>query len=134
MRKTVRYADSAKIFPLLPTAGPTCYTGFMIDEQQFRTCADQALEALKQHLFQREDQTGDFETEEQGGVLQVIFEEPAAKFVITANAPVRQIWISALTTSFKLDCNEIDGSFTLAKTGEALLPLLDRLIDEQRQQ
>jgi CyaY protein len=103
----------------------------MMGEQDFRNHAEAALNVLKQHLFKREDESGAFETEEQGGVLQVIFEEPPTKFVLTANAPVQQIWISARTTSFKLDWSGPESGFVLPKTGEALLPLVDRLIDEQ---
>jgi len=73
----------------------------------------------------------DFEVEEQGGVLNVIFDDPPAKFVITTNSPVRQIWISALATSFKLDF--VEGEFVLAKTGERLIPLVARLVNEQSQ-
>lgn len=102
-----------------------------MDEHEFRNHAEQALEALKQHLFAREDESGDFETEEQGGVLQILFEEPAAKFVITPNAPIRQIWISARVSSFKLDWNPTADEFQLAGGQEALIPLVDRLIDEQ---
>ena len=71
-----------------------------------------------------------FEVEEQNGVLNVLFEEPAGKFVITPNAPVRQIWISALSTSFKLDWDAATRQFVLPRTGEALTPLVDRLIRE----
>jgi len=104
----------------------------MMDEQEFRHQAETALEALKQHLYRREDESdGAFEVDEQGGVLNVLFEEPAAKFVITANAPIQQIWISALSTSFKLDFDAAKKIFVLPKTGELLEPLLDRLIGEQ---
>ena len=76
----------------------------MQDEIEFRRAAESALEALKKHLIAREEEAeAGFEVEEQGGVLNVVFEEPAVKFVITPNTPVRQIWISALSTSFKLD-------------------------------
>jgi len=109
----------------------SCYTGAMIDEHEFRNHAEQALEVLKQHLFAREDEEGDFETDEQGGVLQILFEEPAAKFVFTPNAPVQQIWISALVSSFKLDWNAEAGEFQLPETHESLIPLVDRLIDQQ---
>lgn len=102
-----------------------------MDEQDFRNRAEQALEALKKHLFAREDREGDFETEEQGGVLQILFEEPAAKFVITPNAPVRQIWISARVSSFKLDWTPEASQFQLPASREELIPLVDRLIDEQ---
>jgi CyaY protein len=103
----------------------------MIDELEFRSLVETALEALKQHLFVREEESDSgFEVEEQNGVLNVLFEEPAGKFVITPNTPVRQIWISALSTSFKLDWDEMAKAFVLPKTGEQLTPLVDRLIEE----
>lgn len=100
----------------------------MVDEQQFRRDADRALEQLKQSLIDAEEDGG-FEVEENSGVLNVVFESPKAKFVFTPNAPVRQIWISALTTSFKLDW--ADGVFVLPKTGETLPVLAARLVQEQ---
>jgi CyaY protein len=102
----------------------------MVDEQQFRRAAESAMEQLKTRLIEAEA-GADFEVEEQGGVLNVIFDDPPAKFVITTNSPVRQIWISALATSFKLDL--VDGEFVLAKTGERLIPLVARLVNEQSQ-
>lgn len=103
----------------------------MMDELEFRSFVGQALEALKQHLIAREEEEDSgFEVEEQYGVLSVLFDEPAGKFVITPNAPVRQIWISALSTSFKLDWDESAKAFILPRTGELLVPLVDRLIDE----
>jgi iron donor protein CyaY len=106
----------------------------MQDELEFRRAAEGALEALKKHLIAREeeDEAG-FEVEEQGGVLNVVFEEPPAKFVITPNTPVRQIWISALSTSFKLDWAASACAFVLPRTGEKLIPLVDRLIEENKQ-
>ena len=106
----------------------------MQDELEFRRAAESALEALKKHLITREeeDEAG-FEVEEQGGVLNVVFEEPPGKFVVTPNTPVRQIWISALSTSFKLDWDALSSSFILPRTGEKLIPLLDRLIEENKQ-
>ena len=62
----------------------------MVDDVEFRKAADAAIEQLKQELYAAEDD-GNFEVEEQAGALYVVFEEPAAKFVITPNAPVQQI-------------------------------------------
>lgn len=106
----------------------------MIDEQEFRRVSEYALEALKWHLIAREeeDESG-FEVEEQNGVLNVVFEEPPGKFVITPNTPVRQIWISALSTSFKLDWDLASSSFILPRSGEKLIPLVDRLIHERQE-
>ncbi len=106
----------------------------MLDELEFRRVAESALDALKRYLMAREEEeNAGFEVEEQGGVLNVLFDGPGAKFVITPNAPVRQIWISALSTSFKLDWDQAAGAFVLPRTGEQLAPLVDRLIQEQGQ-
>jgi iron donor protein CyaY len=103
----------------------------MVDELQFRKLTEHALEALLQHLITREeaDDAG-FEVEGQNGLINVLFEEPPGKFVITPNAPVQQIWISALSTSFKLDWDTALQAFVLPRSGEQLIPLVDRLIDE----
>ncbi|HKD58939.1 MAG TPA: iron donor protein CyaY [Terracidiphilus sp.] len=101
---------------------------------EFRRVAESALDSLKKHLIVREeeDEAG-FEVEEQGGVLHVLFEEPPGKFVVTPNTPVRQIWISALSTSFKLEWDAAARTFVLPRTGEQLIPLVDRLIEENQQ-
>ena len=106
----------------------------MIDEQEFRRLAESALDALKRHLIQREQEAdAGFEVEEQNGVLNVLFDEPPGKFVITPNTPVRQLWISALSTSFKLDWDASASVFVLPRSGEKLVPLVDRLIQERQE-
>ena len=102
----------------------------MIDEVTFRRVSDQALERLKQSLIDAEEEGG-FEAEEKNGVLNVLFEDGSAKFVFTPQTPVRQVWISARTSSFKLEWNEASSTFTLAKTGEDLKTLTERLLREQ---
>ena len=102
----------------------------MIDEQEFRRRADAALDSLKKSLIKAED-SADFEVEDQAGALHISFEDPPARFVISPNAPVRQIWISALATSFKLDWSPSANDFVLEKTGEGLKPLVSRLINQQ---
>ena len=102
----------------------------MLDEQTFRRHADQAIESLKQSLIDAEEDGG-FEVEENSGALNVVFEEPPAKFVITPNAPVRQIWISALSTSFKLDWSDAESGFIFPKDSLTLKPLIAKLINQQ---
>ena len=102
----------------------------MMDEQEFRRRADAALTALKAALITAEE-TAEMEVEDQAGALHISFDEPPGRFVISPNAPVRQIWISALSTSFKLDWTEAAQDFVLEKTGEGLKPLVARLINEQ---
>jgi len=101
----------------------------MINEATFRRESDRALEALKQALIVAEEEGG-FEAEDNNGVLNILFEDGTSKFVFTPNTPVRQIWISAQSTSFKLDWSESESAFVLPKTGEALRPLTQRLLRE----
>src|ERR1700726_3855825 len=106
----------------------------MQDELEFRRAAEKSLDELKKNLIAREEEEeAGFEVEEQNGALNVLFEEPPGKFVITPNTPVRQIWISALSTSFKLDWSETAKNFVLPKTGETLAQVVDRAILEHLQ-
>ena len=96
-----------------------------LTEQEFRVKADEAIEQARHALLPLAD-SEDFEVDLQNGVLQIVFEEPApAKFVVSPNAPVRQIWVSALSRSFKLPWSSEQAGFAL--DGEALPALLDRL-------
>jgi CyaY protein len=101
----------------------------MLDEQAFQKNVESALSALKKSLYLAED-SADIEVEDQAGALQIAFED-GTRFVVSPNAPVRQVWISALTTSFKLDWSDTEQDFVLSKTGERLKPLLARLINQQ---
>ena len=102
----------------------------MIDEATFRRESDRALESLKQSLISAEDDSGTFEFEDNNGVMNIIFEDGSSKFVITPNTPIRQIWISAQATSYKLEWNEAGRAFTLPKTDEDLKTLTQRLLRE----
>lgn len=96
-----------------------------LTEPQFRLAADEALAALEESLIPLCDEH-DVELERRNGVLQVVFEAPPSTFVISPNAPVRQIWVSALSRSFKLSWAPELGTFAL--NGEALESLLTRLV------
>jgi len=99
-----------------------------LSEQEFRVKSDQALDHARRALLPVADQEG-FEVELQNGVLDVVFEEPrAAKFVVSPNAPVRQIWVSAMSRSFKLTWTPEHTAFML--NGESLSDLLARLARE----
>ena len=103
----------------------------MIDEKDFIKKADAAFEDLKKRLLTLGDAHG-FDVEGESGKLEVIFEEPEeAKFVISPNTPVREIWISALSTSFKLGWSETKNGFVLEKTGEDIFQVMSRVISQQ---
>jgi len=99
-----------------------------LSEQDFRVKADRAIEQAQQSLMDLADHEG-FELDIQGGVLNIEFEDPSpARFVVSPNAPVRQIWVSALVRSFKLSWSTSQDAFVLdGETLDALLLRLTRL-------
>jgi iron donor protein CyaY len=102
-----------------------------MDEQVFMKRCDAAFESLLRRLQEVGDEHG-FEVEGGSGKLEILFEdEDGTRFVISPNTPVRQIWISALTTSFKLSWSDVAGTFVLDKTGETLMQLMGRILTEQ---
>src|SRR5246127_100049 len=103
----------------------------MLSEQEFQKKADRTFDELKRRLLTAGDEH-DFDVEGESGKIEVIFEEPeAAKFVISPNTPIREIWVSALSTSFKLGWSESRNAFVLEKTGEDLYQVMTRVISQQ---
>lgn len=98
-----------------------------LTEPEFRIAADGALESLERALLPVCDEHG-VEVELQNGVLQVLFENPPTKFVVSPNAPVRQIWLSAMSRSYKLSWSAASNTFEL--NGEPLEALVIRLVHE----
>ena len=97
-----------------------------LSEQEFRVKSDEALERAQHALLPLADKEG-FEVELQNGVLQIVFEEPSeAKFVVSPNAPMRQVWVSAMSRSYKLPWSSDQSTFAL--DGEPLNTLLERLV------
>ena len=97
----------------------------VLTEQEFRVKSDEALENARRTLLPLADSEG-FEIELQNGVLNLVFEEPSdAKFVVSPNAPVRQVWVSAMARSYKLSWAPELNAFAL--DGETLPRLLERL-------
>jgi len=97
-----------------------------LTEPDFRLAADVALESLERALLPLCDEH-EVEVERQNGVMQVVFETPApGKFVVSPNAPVRQIWVSAMARSYKLSWSLESKTFEL--DGESLIALLTRLV------
>ena len=102
-----------------------------LDEREFQRKSGAAFEELKRRLLDAGDEHG-FDVEGESGKLEVLFEEPEeAKFVISPNTPMREIWISALSTSFKLGWSETKNAFVLDKTGEDLTGVMSRVISQQ---
>ena len=101
-----------------------------MDDLSFQRHADEALSSLNRKLADAGEEFG-FEADLNDGALKIEFEEPPAKFVVSPNRPVHQIWVSALTKSFKLDWVESKSAFALASTGQTLSELIGAVISTQ---
>jgi iron donor protein CyaY len=101
-----------------------------MDDQEFQTCAGEALQDLYKRLNAASD-SGEFEADFNAGALAIEFEEPPAKFVVSPNSPVRQIWVSAHSKSFKLDWDAARRQFVLASTGQSLAEMVSAAISQQ---
>ena len=103
----------------------------MLEEKDFQRKADAAFEDLKKKLLTAGDEHG-FDVEGESGKLEVQFDDAeGTKFVVSPNTPVREIWISALSTSFKLGWFEAQNAFVLERTGENLHAVMARVISHQ---
>ena len=102
----------------------------MLDEQQFRTKSDEALTQLERALQKASDRH-EFDVDRNEGALTVEFDDPPARFVVSPNSPVRQIWVSARVQSFKLDWSDTAADFVLAADGRSLRQLLADVISQQ---
>jgi iron donor protein CyaY len=99
-------------------------------DQEFNKRADEALAALDHALNNAADEHG-FEIDMHSGALTLEFEDPPARFVVSPNSPVRQIWVSALSKSFKLDFDEKQNTFVLKETGQTLTELISSVVGHQ---
>ena len=102
----------------------------MLDEHEFRARAEEAMNALARRLAEA-SADHDFEPDFSAGALAIEFEHPPAKFVVSPNSPVRQIWVSAHSKSFKLDWDAARAAFVLAATGQTLPELIAQAIGQQ---
>ncbi len=101
-----------------------------MDEQEFRTRSNDALDSLYRKLSAASERY-EFEPDFNSGALSIEFEEPKARFVVSPNAPVRQIWVSAHSKSFKLDWNPGKSAFVLPDTGQTLDELMASAVSQQ---
>jgi iron-sulfur cluster assembly protein CyaY len=100
-----------------------------LTESEFRSRCDAAFDKLNRALGVVAEQY-DAEILFQNNVLSIEIEDPnPGKIVISPQAPTRQVWISAQSTSFKLDWT--GSAFALPSTGETLNELVGRLVGEQ---
>lgn len=101
-----------------------------MDDQEFKNRAEESLQALYRKLAAASD-NADFEADFNGGALAIEFEDPPAKFVISPNSPVHQIWVSAHSKSYKLGWDGCKSAFVLESTGQTLTELIQDAIAKQ---
>ena len=101
-----------------------------MDDQEFRKHCDEALSALYKALLPAADEYG-FEVDRNAGTITLEFDDPPAKFVVSPNSPVHQIWISALVRSFKLSWDPQQNAFVLPDSGATLNELMGELVGRQ---
>jgi iron donor protein CyaY len=101
-----------------------------MDDQEFKNRADQSLEALYRRLTVASD-GADFEADFNSGAIAIEFEDPPGKFVISPNAPVHQIWVSAHSKSYKLDWDAAANDFILPSSRQTLTELIQDAIAKQ---
>ena len=101
-----------------------------MDEQEFKNRAETALDDLYRRLSAAAEDY-DFEADFNAGALAIEFETPPAKFVVSPNSPVQQIWVSAHSKSFKLDWDPARSVFVLAGTGQSLAQLIGDAVGHQ---
>jgi Frataxin-like domain len=103
----------------------------MHDEHEFRITAAAVLDSLKRHLIERaEHDHSAFELREQDDALSIVFVDSGDKFLVAPHAPMRQMHVAALSAAFQLDWDSRTEKFILPRTGENLIPLVDRLLTE----
>lgn len=101
-----------------------------MDDQEFKRLADESLHALYKRLAAASDDA-EFEVDFNSGALAIEFERPPGKFVISPNSPVRQIWVSAHSKSYKLDWDAVENAFVLPASGQTLTELIQEAITKQ---
>jgi iron donor protein CyaY len=101
-----------------------------MDDQEFKKRADETLHALYRKLAAASDEA-DFDVDFNSGALAIEFEEPPGKFVISPNAPVGQIWVSAHSKSYKLDWDPVQNTFVMPGKGDTLTELIQNAIAQQ---
>ncbi len=101
-----------------------------MDDQLFRNRADAALDDLYKRLSRASDDYG-FEADFNAGAMAIEFDDAPAKFVVSPNAPVHQIWVSAHSKSFKLEWEDARGAFVLPSTKQTLVEMIGEAVGQQ---
>lgn len=119
-RRSTRWGQDASAHALQVT----------MDEQLFTQRAEEALNDLADRLEPAAEEH-EFDIDSNAGVLAIEFDDPPAKFVVSPNSPVSQVWVSAHMKSFKLGWDDARGAFVLPETGQSLVELMGEAVGKQ---
>ncbi len=101
-----------------------------MDDQEFQRISGAALEDLNRRLAAASE-SADFDADFNSGALTIEFDDPPAKFVVSPNSPVRQVWLSAQSKSYKFAWDAARGAFVLPESGETLNEVVAAAISRQ---
>ena len=102
-----------------------------MDDQEFKKRADESLTCALQASWRPPPMTPNSRPISTRARWPSSSRIRPAKFVISPNAPVRQIWVSAHSKSYKLDWDSVENAFRLAGTGQTLTELIQEAIAKQ---
>ena len=102
----------------------------VMDDHAFKARTDATFTDLQRRLLSASEQHP-FEADFNSGALTIEFEGPPAKFIVSPNAPVHQIWVSAHSKSFKFDWDDSAAAFVLPSTGQTLAAMIAEAIGQQ---
>ena len=97
----------------------------MLSDQEYTVQCDRALDDLYKALGEASNDH-DFDPDMNQGALTISFDDPPTRFVVSPQAPVRQVWVSAQSRSFKFGWN--GSAFVLPDTGETLKAMIAKAI------
>ena len=97
-------------------------------DHDFASLADAALADLNRRLARAAD-AHDFDADFNNGTIAIEFDDPPAKFVVSPNSPVKQIWVSAHSRSFKLDWDPARTAFVIG--AQTLTEMIAQAISQQ---
>ena len=98
----------------------------MLSEQEYKVACDRALDDLFKALAAAADRH-EFDPDMSNGTLTIAFDEPPGRFVVSPQTPVRQIWVSAHSKSYKFDW---DGS-AFVLNGQTLKQMMAAAVSQQ---
>ncbi|MGH9559296.1 MAG: frataxin domain-containing protein [Bryobacteraceae bacterium] len=101
-----------------------------MEEQEFRTLAQDALKTLYRKLSAASDEF-EFEPGFKAGSIEIEFAPGKTALIVTPNVPGEQVWVSANSKNLKLDWDWVQNAFVLPASGQTLTEIVAEAISRQ---